>query len=114
LIKEVPAYGEKYSYDEFLYARLLVQSRVFGLHIKGKDEVFFCPYADMLNHNEPPEAKWSYCKKRDGFFMEAIQNIPFGAPIHDSYGGSKETRDIFMSYAFVPYPNHTDDKALYF
>ena len=51
--------------------------------------------------------------KRKGYIMEAVQNIPFGAPIHDSYGMSRDTSALFLNYGFVLHPNETDDKQLY-
>ena len=69
------------------------------------------PYADMLNHKHPGEAQWYYSDKRKGFIIEAIQNIPFGAPIHESYGSmaqGRSTAELFFNYGFVIHPSDDD------
>ena len=112
LTERIPEYAQ-FSLDDYLYCHHISLSRAFGLDIGDKEETCLVPYADMLNHKNPMEARWSFNNKLNGYVMEAVQNIPFGAPIHDSYGLGRETSTLFMNYGFVLHPNDDDDKEIY-
>jgi hypothetical protein len=42
------------------YARLVVQTRAFVMHIDGKEVLGLVPFADMLNHKDGAKVKWEY------------------------------------------------------
>jgi histone-lysine N-methyltransferase SETD3 len=46
--------------EEFMWARMCVCSRNFGLVINGVRTSALVPHADMLNHYRPRETKWTY------------------------------------------------------
>lgn len=50
--RHIPEF-EKYTLREFIWARLVVITRIFGLKINGHKTDGLVPYADMLNHKRP-------------------------------------------------------------
>ena len=51
----VPSFA-RFSHDSFVWARLVVITRIFGLVIHGTKTDGLVPYADMLNHKKPRDA----------------------------------------------------------
>ena len=51
----VPEFGQ-FTHAEFVWARLVVITRIFGLVIHGTKTDGLVPYADMLNHKKPKDA----------------------------------------------------------
>lgn len=91
---------------------VLSVSRTFGLNIRGKFTMSMAPFADMLNHKNPMECRWYFDNKTNCFTVEAVENIPFGAPIHYSYGETRSTREFYLNYGFVIYPHDLDEANL--
>ena len=52
-IKAVVPTFARFSHDDFVWARLVVITRIFGLVINGVKTDGLVPYADMLNHKKP-------------------------------------------------------------
>jgi histone-lysine N-methyltransferase SETD3 len=80
---------------------ILVQSRVFGITVEGKEVTALVPVADMLNHNIPCQVRWFYDDARRGFVMKAEEDIPRGDQVYDSYG-NKDDSTFLMNYGFLP------------
>lgn len=78
----------------------MVASRIFGISINGHKTDAFVAYADMLNHRRPRQTTWSYCDKRQGFIIEALEDITRGEQIYDSYGRKCQTR-FLLNYGFI-------------
>jgi histone-lysine N-methyltransferase SETD3 len=68
----VPEFA-KFSYDEFVWARLVVITRIFGLTIKGDKTDGLVPMADMLNHRRPRETKWTFDDSRNAFTITSLK-----------------------------------------
>ncbi len=54
ICRYVPSFSQ-YDYNEFVWARLVVITRIFGLVINGTKTDGLVPMADMLNHKRPRE-----------------------------------------------------------
>lgn len=78
----------------------MVASRIFGIQINGHKTDAFVAYADMLNHRRPRQTSWQYCDKRQGFIIEALEDIKRGEQIFDSYGKKCNTR-FLLNYGFI-------------
>ena len=50
----------KYSFFDFCWARTMVGSRMFGVHIDGVKTNILAPFADMLNHKLPKQTSWNF------------------------------------------------------
>jgi Rubisco LSMT substrate-binding/SET domain len=88
------------SFDAFVWARYVVCSRVFGVHVGGRKTLAMVPMADMLNHRIPPEVRWGYDDESEAFVMTAARDLRAGETLHDSYGQKCNAR-FLLSYGFV-------------
>jgi len=89
-----------YSHEQFIWARLVVITRIFGLVIQGNKTDGLVPYADMLNHKRPRETKWTFDDDRYGFLITSLKTIQRGEQIFDSYGRKCNSR-FFVNYGFA-------------
>ena len=80
--------------------RMVIASRLFGITINGEWTEAVIPFADMLNHKQPSEAKWAYSDERGGFLVEALEDLAKGVPVQYSYGTKCNSR-LFLCYGFV-------------
>ena len=85
--------------DEFLWARMIVCSRNFGLLINGRRTSALVPYADMLNHRRPRETKWTFCEDTQCFTITTLRGIDGGEQVYDSYG-QKCNHRFLLNYGF--------------
>jgi len=112
LVKNVPMYAD-FSYDDFVWARLVVITRIFGMVIDGNKTEGLVPMADMLNHKRPRETKWTYAQNRKGFVITTLNVIEKGCEVFDSYGRKCNSR-YFVNYGFVPEKNEDNEAVMYF
>jgi len=96
--RAVPEFGI-FTADEFVWARLVVITRIFGLVIDGNKTDGLVPYADMLNHKRPRETKWTFDDSRHGFIITSLKTIARGEQVFDSYGRKCNSR-FFVNYGF--------------
>lgn len=90
----------KYPLEDFIWARLVVITRIFGLVIKGTKTDGLVPYADMLNHMRPRQTSWTFDDNRTGFIITTIKQCGRGDEIFDSYGRKCNNR-FFVNYGFA-------------
>lgn len=108
--KDVPEFN-KYSYEDFVWARLVVITRIFGLNIEAVKTDGLVPYADMLNHRLPRETKWSFEDSMRGFVITSLKTIPRGEQIYDSYGRKCNNR-FFVNYGFALDENEDNEAVI--
>lgn len=77
ICKEVPEF-EQFPIKEYSEIRMMVSSRIFGIQIEGVKTDGFVAYADMLNHKRPRQTAWTYTDDREGFIIEALDDINRG------------------------------------
>jgi len=99
LYHKVPEF-RRFSHEDFVWARLIVITRIFGLIIGGVKTDGLVPMADMLNHKRPRETKWSYDEKACGFVINALNAISKNGEVFDSYGRKCNSR-FFVNYGFA-------------
>lgn len=90
---------------------MMVSSRIFGIQIEGVKTDGFVAYADMLNHKRPRQTSWTYTDDRAGFIIEAIEDIPRGDQVYDSYGKKCNSR-FFLNYGFINLNNDANEVPL--
>ena len=95
----VPSFAQ-YELDEFIWARLVVITRIFGLTINGVKTDGLVPMADMLNHKRPRQTKWTFDDERQGFTITSISALQRGDQVFDSYGQKCNSR-FFVNYGFA-------------
>jgi histone-lysine N-methyltransferase SETD3 len=68
----------------------------------------FVAYADMLNHRRPRQTTWTYTDDRQGFIIEAMEDIKRGEQVYDSYG-KKCNHRFFLNYGFINLNNDANE-----
>jgi len=89
----------QWTYNDFVWARLVVITRIFGLLINGVKTDGLVPMADMINHKRPRQTRWTFNQEKDGFVISALQDFESGCEIFDSYGRKCNSR-FFVNYGF--------------
>eukprot|EP00472_Partenskyella_glossopodia_P014212 CAMPEP_0197540538 /NCGR_PEP_ID=MMETSP1318-20131121/66204_1 /TAXON_ID=552666 /ORGANISM="Partenskyella glossopodia, Strain RCC365" /LENGTH=402 /DNA_ID=CAMNT_0043099571 /DNA_START=71 /DNA_END=1279 /DNA_ORIENTATION=+ len=100
-----------FSYEDFVWARLVVITRIFGIVVNGVKTDGLVPYADMLNHKVPRETNWTYSDAKEGFNITTIRGLKMGAEVFDSYGHKCNHR-FFVNYGFTIRNNHDDNECV--
>lgn len=95
----IPDFKQRFTLKEFIWARLVVITRIFGLVIDSIKTDGLVPMADMLNHMRPRQTKWTYAQKKKGFLITSLTNIRRNSEIFDSYGRKCNSR-FFVNYGF--------------
>ncbi len=90
---------------------MIVSSRIFGITVNGVKTDGFVPYADMLNHKRPRQTTWYYSDERQGFVIEACDDLERGAQVYDSYGKKCNSR-FFLNYGFINPGNDANEVPL--
>ena len=65
----------------------------------------------MLNHKRPRQTSWTYTDDRAGFIIEALEDIPRGEQVYDSYGKKCNTR-FLLNYGFINLNNDANEYPL--
>jgi len=112
LVEHVPMFAE-FSYKDFVWARLVIITRIFGMVIDGIKTEGLVPMADMLNHKRPRETKWTYQQSRKGFVITTLNPIEKDCEVFDSYGRKCNSR-FFVNYGFVPEENEDNEAVMHF
>jgi histone-lysine N-methyltransferase SETD3 len=110
-IRQMVPEFQVYAFDEFVWARLVVITRIFGLVIEGNKTDGLVPYADMLNHKRPRETKWNFDDSRYGFIITSLRTIQRGEEVYDSYGRKCNSR-FFVNYGFALDENEDNEAIL--
>ena len=110
ICKEVPEFAE-FPLKEYSEMRMMVSSRIFGIQVEGVKTDGFAPYADMLNHRRPRQTTWTYTDDRAGFIIEALDDIPRGEQVYDSYGKKCNSR-FLLNYGFINLNNDANEVPL--
>lgn len=101
----------KWSYEDFVWARLVVITRIFGLLINNQKTDGLVPMADMINHRRPRETRWTFNEVKQGFVISAMQDFRIGDQIYDSYGRKCNSR-FFVNYGFALENNPDNECSL--
>jgi len=112
IVEKVPQMAQ-FSYESFVWARLVVITRIFGMVIDGQKTEGLVPMADMLNHKRPRQTKWTYVANKRGFVITTLMSIGRNEEVFDSYGRKCNSR-FFVNYGFVPEHNEDNEAILTF
>lgn len=112
IIQNVPEFHG--TYDEFVWARMVVITRIFGFEVDQVKMDGLVPMADMLNHKNPRETDWLFDDKRNAFTITTLKPVKAFEPLFDSYGRKCNSR-FFVNYGFCLDNNEEDNQvALFF
>ena len=110
ICNHIPSFS-KFSYIKFLKARLIISSRIFGITMRGINTDVLAPFADLLNHKRPRQTNWYYDDALESFVIQAIEDMPEGSEIFDSYGRKTNSR-FLLNYGFVLEDNDANEYLL--
>ncbi len=65
----------------------------------------------MLNHRRPKQTSWFYSDEKEGFIIEALEDLNRGEQVCDSYGKKCNSR-FFLNYGFINLDNDANEVAL--
>jgi len=88
LCELIPEYKE-FSFTEFVDCATVSLSRAHTLDVNGERTRCLVPFTDAVRHSGAAECTGHYDEKKNGYVMRASKDIPFGSPIHCSFGQSK-------------------------
>ena len=110
LCEYIPLFNQ-FTFDQFMEARMIISSRIFGISINNNKTDVLVPYADLLNHKRPRQTQWYYDDKINSFVIQATEDILIGKEIFDSYG--KKTNGRFLlNYGFAVENNDSAEYVL--
>lgn len=95
-----PTFADVATLEDFMWARMCVCSRNFGINVNGVRTSAMVPYADMLNHYRPRETKWTYDSNLGAFTITSLQHLESGVQVYDSYG-QKCNHRFLLNYGFA-------------
>ena len=107
ICKAVPEFIQ-FPIEDFSKIRMAVSSRIFGMQIDTVKTDGFVPLADMLNHRRPRQTSWNYDQERQGFVIDAMENIERGEEVLDSYGKKCNSR-FLLNYGFINRDNDANE-----
>lgn len=103
--------GDSFSFSAFVWARTAVITRVYAIKRNGESDTVLVPFADMANHETPPNTKWQYNDKNEMFVVEAEQFLGRGDVLYETYGYKCNYR-YFVNYGFTVANNKHEEAAL--
>ena len=106
----IPSF-KQYSFLKFCQARMAVGSRVFGISMNNERTDVLAPFADLINHKSPSQTQWYYDNSLDAFVIQALEDIPEGNEIYDSYG-KKTNSQLLLHYGFCLEDNDRNEYYL--
>jgi hypothetical protein len=108
LCDAVPALGAAFTVDDFLWARMMVASRNFGITVDGVRTDALVPFADLLNHLRPRQTRWLFDSQRRSFRIISMVPLVAGQQVFDSYGRKCNSR-FLLNYGFAVEHNVDED-----
>ena len=90
---------------------MAVGSRVFGISMNNERTDVLAPFADLINHKSPSQTQWYYDNSLDAFVIQALEDIPEGNEIYDSYG-KKTNSQLLLHYGFCLEDNDRNEYYL--
>jgi len=105
--------GDGFTWEDFVWARLVVLTRGFGVTVNGQRTKVLVPLADMFNCSPTPEVTWTYSEKQQAFVVYTVKEVPRGAELQAGYGSKCNSR-FLLNYGFALEENPENRAALHF
>jgi histone-lysine N-methyltransferase SETD3 len=103
----------RFTLEEFVWARNVVVTRIFGMVVGGRKTDGLVPMADLLNHRRPRETKWTFDDAAGAFTVTSLRALQGGCQVHDSYGRKCNSR-FFVNYGFALEENADNEARFVF
>jgi histone-lysine N-methyltransferase SETD3 len=102
-----------FTFEEFVWARTAVITRVYAIKKNGESDTILAPFADMANHETPPNTKWEFNDKLQMFTVESEQYLKSGDILYETYGFKCNYR-YFVNYGFTVPNNQNEEVSIIF
>ena len=102
-----------FTFSEFTWARTAIITRVYAITRNGKQDTVMVPFADMANHETPPNTKWSFDERIQQFVVESENHFAPGDALYETYGYKCNYR-YFVNYGFTVNNNGHEEVVLNF
>lgn len=109
LIASLPQ-DQTFTREEYVWARIIVDSRVHRARAFGVETVVLVPLADLLDHSRDYNVEWRI-ESTLGFLYSSGRQLEPGTPLTISYG-SKGNSVLFSNYGFTLEGNPDDDAEI--
>jgi hypothetical protein len=106
-------YIQGWTLADYMWARVMVITRIFGISVDGEMTEAFVPLADMCNHTPRPNTSWGFDSTEDAFVMSCSRHISNQVEVTDSYGAKCNSR-YFVNYGFTLKQNELNNQAVLF
>eukprot|EP01084_Bolivina_argentea_P023231 43323_1 len=107
----VPQFA-RFSLNDFIWARCIIITRIYGLIINNIKTSGMVPLADLFNprKREKKESTWTYSQLNKGFLVKANCDIHPNEQLFEGYGKKCNSR-FFVNYGFCM-ENNIDNEGL--
>ena len=99
LARSVPGF-EQFTFEEYLRAGILIQSRIASIYKDDKPTNVIMPYFDMLNHQNPVNTNCRFNKAENGMEIVAFGMIKQGHEVFNTYGENGDAHIFLIHYGF--------------
>ena len=106
-------YIQGWTLADYMWARVIVITRIFGISVDGEMTEALVPLADMCNHTPRPNTSWGFDSTEDAFVMSCSRHISQHVEVTDSYGAKCNSR-YFVNYGFTLEKNELNNQAVLF
>lgn len=104
---------KKFDKYDYIKASLIVNSRLFYIENKGKEEYMMVPISDLFNHSFENNAHWRLNNETNSFEIYSTKSIEEGEEISLSYG-EKGNLDLLLYYGFTIKSNTYGERSVYY
>ena len=83
------------TFSDFVWARSVVITRIFGFTINDNKTSGLVPFADLVDHSpKPRKVKWFYQNSSNGFVMSTVAGMKQNDEIYVTFG--KKCIPVFL------------------
>lgn len=111
ILESIPNFP--YTFKEFCWARTAIITRIYAIERNGVTDNVSMPFADMANHQTPPNTSWGFNNDSQEFIVSTDQDIYPNTEIYETYGYKSNYR-YFVNYGFTVKNNDHELAAIQF
>ena len=109
LVKAVPDFDLKHSFEEIKEIYLIVQAKHFvsGITDHASQYKIMVPFLDVFNHSDRPNTEWRFENKSGlrGYYIYATDDILAGQQLTARYGPGLTNQDLVLRHGFFDSTN---------
>jgi protein-histidine N-methyltransferase len=103
--------GCPFTFADFVWARTAVITRVYAIKRNNETDNVLVPFADMANHETPPNTKWWFDEQEKMFTIESENYMDIGDVLYETYGYKCNYRYL-VNYGFTVNNNKHEEVVI--